>query len=69
MDDKRRKRKHKARQSGRVSDELKPYTSAAAWERQMSWGLLFTLEEGIKHKASIGKHVLRESALLFFFFF
>jgi hypothetical protein len=65
MDDKRRKRKHKARQSGRMSDELKPYTSTAGLGRQMSWGLnLFTLEEGIKHKGSIGEHVLWESALL-----
>jgi hypothetical protein len=67
MDNKRRKRKHKAGQSGRVHDELCPPSSTVRRGPQVNWGLnLFTLEEGIKHKASIGKHVLRERAHLLY---
>jgi hypothetical protein len=36
-------------------------------ELQVNWDLnLFTLEEGIKHKASIGKHVPWERAHLLY---
>ena len=67
MDDKRRKRKHEAGKSGRVPDELKPYTSAGCVKTLDGKVLnLFTLEERIKDKAGVGEHVVWESVLLLY---